>query len=401
MPGVKTDKGLRILMLACLPFFSARGTPISIRSRLEDLSLLGHQVDLVTYPVGQDIELPGLRTLRTVKVPFITEVPVGPSFKKLVLDVLIFFKALRLLITNKYDLIHTHEEASYFGALFSKTFRVLHLYDFHSSLPQAMKNFGYEKQKSLISVMEYFERHVIRSCAGVITISKDLDSYVGDINNEIPRIVLENFKNHNFKPDDNLLNDSFKAFESALNGNKVILYSGTFEHYQGLGLLLDAAELLTKTKRDATFVLAGGRKNQIEDLKASALKRGISDYVHFTGNLQFDELLHYMNRADILISTRIIGNNPPLKIYDYLGAGKPIIATNIIAHTQILNSDTAALVDPAPQAIVNGIMRILEDPTYAKRLARSSRKFFKDKYNTADKLERIKQFLDLVMKGRI
>ena len=188
-------------MHACR-FFSPRGTPISIKSRLQDFSKLGHKVDLVTYPIGQDIELQGLRILRTATIPFVTEVPVGPSFRKFLLDIFIIFKALGLLLSNNYDLIHTHEESSYFGAIFSKIFKVRHVYDFHSSLPQVMRNFGYEKRRRLIRVLEYFEKRVIKSSNGVITISKDLDAYLKSINDKIPRVIVENFQNYDFNSDD-------------------------------------------------------------------------------------------------------------------------------------------------------------------------------------------------------
>ena len=192
--------------------------------------------------------------------------------------------------------------------------------------------------------------------------------------------------------------ESFTQFKSELNGNNIVMYSGTFEHYQGLDLLLNSAEHLTRTRNNTIFVLAGGRRNQIDTLKASAEKLGISDNVRFTGNLPFDELIEYMNAADILISTRVIGNNPPLKIYDYLGAGKPIVATNISAHTQILNNDIAVLVDTSAESISEGIISILDNPSYAKTLSNRSRKFFKENYDSQDRIERTGQFLSEVMK---
>ncbi len=82
MSDSNTQSSLKILMIACLPFFSSRGTPISIKSRLEVLSNLGHKVDVITYHVGDDFELPGIKILRILNIPFIKEVPVGPSLKK-------------------------------------------------------------------------------------------------------------------------------------------------------------------------------------------------------------------------------------------------------------------------------------------------------------------------------
>ena len=54
----------------------------------------------------------------------------------------------------------------------------------------------------------------------------------------------------------------------------------------------------------------------------------------------------YLAYAAVLISPRLDGTTTPLKIYSYLHANKPIVATNITAHTQLLSPETAVLVEP-------------------------------------------------------
>ena len=101
------------------------------------------------------------------------------------------------------------------------------------------------------------------------------------------------------------------------------------------------------------------------------------------------------------VSTRTIGNNPPLKIYDYLRAGKPIVATNINAHTQILNEDIAVMVDLTPESIASGILSILENPSYAKALGQKSRDFFEKNFSIEKKMQKTRQILDAVMRENI
>ena len=54
---------MHILMIAPEPFFEPRGTPFSEYHRIRALLELGHTVDLVTYPFGRDVEMPGLAHL--------------------------------------------------------------------------------------------------------------------------------------------------------------------------------------------------------------------------------------------------------------------------------------------------------------------------------------------------
>ena len=116
-------------MLAPEPFFEPRGTPFSEFHRIRALTDLGHEVDLVTYPFGQDVAMPGLRVFRTLKPPFIRGVKIGPSFAKLPLDALLSLTALRRALSDRYDAIHSHEEGGLIGAVLASLLRVPHLYD--------------------------------------------------------------------------------------------------------------------------------------------------------------------------------------------------------------------------------------------------------------------------------
>ena len=69
------DQIVKILMIAPEPFFEPRGTPFSEYHRIRALLELGHTVDLVTYPFGRDVSLPGLRVFRCLRPPFVHEGP--------------------------------------------------------------------------------------------------------------------------------------------------------------------------------------------------------------------------------------------------------------------------------------------------------------------------------------
>ena len=69
----------RILVVAPQPFYQDRGTPIAVRQVLEALSELGYPVDLLTFPVGLDVEIPGLEIIRAPNPFGIRRVPIGFS----------------------------------------------------------------------------------------------------------------------------------------------------------------------------------------------------------------------------------------------------------------------------------------------------------------------------------
>jgi hypothetical protein len=184
-------RSLSVLMVAPQPFFSPRGTPISVLQRLKALSELGYQVDLLTYPVGEDIKMDGL-TIHRMPYAFSRTVRVGPSLTKLLLDVCLFCQALLLLRRRRYDVIHSHEEAAYFGIILAKVFRTRHVYDMHSSLPHQLRNFSAWSWKPLCALAAFLERHTVKRSDAVITICPDLQRIALEIGGPRPPVLIEN-----------------------------------------------------------------------------------------------------------------------------------------------------------------------------------------------------------------
>jgi glycosyltransferase involved in cell wall biosynthesis len=183
---------MKVLMIAPQPFFTPRGTPFSVRARIQALAALGHSVDLVTYHAGDNITLPGLRIFRTPWIPWMRHVPIGPSYEKILLDILLFGLALMRLLVQRYDVIHTHEEAGLLGAVVARWARAHHLYDMHSSLPQQLKNFKAYNYTPIIKVFELMERFVVRRADAVIAICPELSQHVATIDKERPCFLIEN-----------------------------------------------------------------------------------------------------------------------------------------------------------------------------------------------------------------
>ena len=104
---------MRILLLAPHPFYQARGTPIAVKTVLEFLGSRGHQVDVLTYHEGADVEIPNVRIFRIPRVPGVRNIRPGFSLKKVACDVAMFGTCLRMMRRNRYDLLHAVEESAF------------------------------------------------------------------------------------------------------------------------------------------------------------------------------------------------------------------------------------------------------------------------------------------------
>ena len=154
----------------------------------------------------------------------------------------------------------------------------------------------------------------------------------------------------------------------------MILYTGSFEPYQGLPLLLEAMTLIQDSFPKALLVMVGGRPEQVAEVTQQAERLSLGDVVICTGLRLPDEVPSYLAAADVLVSPRRVGINTPLKIYDYLRAGRPIVATRTASHLQVLDDQCAALADSTPQAFAAALVAVLRDPALADRLSRAATK---------------------------
>jgi glycosyltransferase involved in cell wall biosynthesis len=375
-------------MIAPEPVLEPRGTPFSVYHRAKALASLGYEVDLVTYPLGKDVAVPGLRIYRAPALPFIQKVKIGPSLAKIPLDVLVFFTAVRRLLWRKYRYIHTHEEAGLMGVLLASVFGCKHLYDMHSDLSQQMSNFSFTQNKLLIGFIEMLQKLIVRKADAVIAICPDLERTVARMAPEKAVYMIENVAVDEALPPPDERDVEKLRQELGLGTDPVLLYTGTFEGYQGIDIVLKSVAIVRKTYPNARYVLVGGRPEQVEEQRRLATELGINDMVRFTGQRPLEEMPRYMALADILLSPRSEGTNSPLKLYTYLRSGKPILATSIFSHTQILTSEMASLVPPTAQGLADGALALLQNPEQAKAMGERGRQVAEKNYSWSAFLEK-------------
>jgi glycosyltransferase involved in cell wall biosynthesis len=393
---------MKVLMVAPQPFFEPRGTPISVYQRLHGLSELGYQVDLVTYHVGNDVEIPGVTIHRAPRLPFIKKVGIGPSPAKVPLDIMLFFQTLWLLLTRRYDVIHSHEEAAFFVMVLAAVFRTKHLYDMHSSLPKQLQNFSFGNHRAIIKVFEMLEGLVLKRCDVVLTIGSDLEDYVLYVNRQANHIRIENIAVHNGDAAPEQAPVAELKESLGLKGKVPIVYTGTFERYQGLDLLFQSAEIVVRQHPEVVLVMVGGKPEQVEAWQQQVRQMGLANNVIFTGIVSLAASLRYLELAEILVSPRTEGLSVPLKIYSYLHSGKPTVATNIYAHTQILNDETAVVVDPDARAYAEGILQLIKNPKLREEIGRRAQAYAQREFSREGYLSKLESaYLAIKLSKRI
>jgi len=387
-------------MIAPEPFFEPRGTPFSEFHRIRALTALGHEVDLVTYPFGQDVSMPGLRVFRCSRPPFLSHVKIGPSLAKIPLDALLTLTAIRRAVSERYDAIHSHEEGGLIGAVLASAMRVPHLYDMHSSLPQQLTNFAFSRSRVMRRLFLTIERFMIRRSKVVIVICPALQDTVREIEPGARSILIENAPGSG---EDRATEAQAAALRQSLGltlSTPMVLYTGTFEAYQGLDLLFDAMTVVRTQRSDARLVLAGGKPDQIARAKEQARRAGIEDVTVFAGERPASDIPTYLLACNVLVSPRSRGTNTPLKLYQYLRSGRAIVATRLLTHTQVLDDETAILTDATPESFGGGILAALNDPARADAIGQRAHTLAETKYSYEAYLEKTRQACEALQAGK-
>jgi glycosyltransferase involved in cell wall biosynthesis len=380
---------LRILFLAPQPFFEVRGTPLAVLAMVRALTGLGHRVELLTYPQGAPVDVQGLVHRRSLRLP-VGRVKAGPSMAKLFLDVPFLIEAVFLMSTRRYDVVHAVEEAAHLVAPFARLLGVPLVVDVDSSIPDQLRYSGFATRGPLLWIAEALERRALAGSAAVITVCTSLTEGVKRRAPGARTFQIEDppLVDTASRPSPEIV--ATLRRDLGLGPDPIVLYSGNFEGYQGVELLVDAGALVPH----AQVAFMGGEPLEIAALRERAEKAG--SRCVFAGKRPPTDLPAFLALADVLVSPRTKGENTPFKIYTYLASGKAVVATRIPSHTQILDESVAFLVGATPEALAEGIRRALGAPEDAAARAQRGRNLIEREYSPARYAEKVKRAYEAV-----
>lgn len=142
----------------------------------------------------------------------------------------------------------------------------------------------------------------------------------------------------------------------------IIIYTGHLYHWKGVDTLACAAKKLTDNE---LVVFVGGTEFDLKRFKANYQD---NDHIQVLGHQSHEKIPLYLQAADILVlpnsGEEAISKyyTSPLKLFEYMASGRPIIASDLPSLREVLSPDNAFLV-PAdnPQALANMIYQVLND----------------------------------------
>jgi glycosyltransferase involved in cell wall biosynthesis len=284
-----------------------------------------------------------------------------------------------------YDVVHAVEEAAHLIAPFARLLRVPLVTDVDSSIPDQLRYSGFATRGPILWLAETLEGHALAHSTAVVTVCRSLTEGVRTRTGETPVFQIEDppLVDRSELPGDEAVAGLRR--DLGLPSGPVVFYSGNFEAYQGVELLIDAGPLVPQ----ARFLFMGGEPAEIETLRTRARRLGTEERCVFSGKRPPSELPMFLALADVLVSPRSRGENTPFKLFTYLASGRPLVATRIPSHTQLLEAGTAFLVDPTPEGLAAGIRAALGDPQDARARAERGYALIEKEYSTERHREKV------------
>jgi glycosyltransferase involved in cell wall biosynthesis len=290
------------------------------------------------------------------------------------------------LMRRRYDLVIAVEEAAFMALALKPFFRVPYVWDIDSSIPEQI-NDKYGLPGWLHRGLIAAERQAARGSIGALPCCKSLGEIVRGHAPSLPVQTLEDVSL--VAPEPPAAAPPRWDFDAP-----VLMYVGNLEHYQGVELLIEGFAQAAAAGVRAHLVIIGGTPGHIAAHRDLAERLGIAAMVTFAGPRPVEEIGHYMEQAAVVVSPRIQGRNTPMKVYSYLDSGRPLLATRLPTHTQVLDDTTAMLVDPTPQDMARGIAALLNDPALSARLAAAAAALVRAEFSPAAYRRKLAGFLE-------
>lgn len=365
----------RILFISPQPYFQWRGSPIRVSFNMLALFELGYEVDLLCLPFGEARHADRVRIIRVKNVGSLSDIPIGPSPWKLAFDFKLWRRARQLIREQRYDFIHAVEDAGIFALSLARLSQARFIFEKHSD-PGSYRKGGL--RNLVMSAYARVEARVIKQADAVIGTGPALVEQAQASAPDTPCHHIFDIASSLEEPVPERVTTIRQELQQEPD-EVLITYVGSFAVYQGIDLLFDAIPRVVQQRSSVRFVIIGGTEAEI----AARRKQlgAVADAVTFLGKIPPDELPNYLAASDVLLSSRIAGNNTPLKLLDYLKVGRCILATDNQANRLILDEESARFVDANSVSFAEGVCALVDDPALREQLAARGQTLIRDTYN--------------------
>lgn len=346
----------RILVIAPQPFYQDRGTPIALLHTTQAMVRAGFDVDIATFNGGIDPENAGTRIFRAESRWSSPNLPIGLSWRKIAQHVALYRLVGKMLRQNRYEAIHAVEESVFTARLLTRRTDIPVVYDMHSWLSDELNQLPILNRWPAKQMIRAVEREVVGKVSKIFC-SAGLGATAQRLHGSPD--ATEWLFPVQLQPLDTVQKAAIRRSYGISTDCELIVYTGNLATNQNIALLVEAISLLSTKRSAAEVAIVGATGDDAAKIRRD-IDSSLAHRIHIFDRLPRSEALEIMASADIAASLRVRGLNAPLKLFDYIGAGVPVVATDVQAHRVVLGK-AAEYCRPEARSVVSAIERLLDD----------------------------------------
>lgn len=382
---------LRIAMVAACPFPYPRGTPIRIHRMAEALSRRGHEVEVVSYHLGETQEPLPFKVHRIPDLSFYRRSEPGPTWSKLlVLDPMLNRTLRRVLSDGTFDVVHAHHYEGLLAAwAVPARRRPPVIYDAHTLLGTELPFYPLGLGTGILRGLgRFLDRRLPGMARHVVAVTDEIRDRLiqsGAVESDQITVVQNGVENRHFD------------VPPAPTHTKTVVFAGNLASYQGVEHLLRAFRILLDRRDDVRLRIVTETDLGSHGELVGSL--GIGSHLDLV-QVGFADLPAHLRAADVAVNPRVECDGIPQKLMNYMAAGCPIVSfagsAGYIEHGLtgwvVANGDVEAMAD--------GIGHLLDQPQLGRKLGGAARDLVVKEYSWDRTAERTERVYEAILVGR-
>jgi len=355
------------------------GATVKIWDLAHNTAVLGHPAVLFLPKYNFQTEnLP----FRLVQIPVLD----CPFLRALSFNVFLAVFLLRYYFRHKPDVVYIRRGISIIPAIFAKLKKAILLYEINDDpYPERII-----PQFNLIQRFDHWlslktDEASLSLCDAAFVITSEIKEKIIKVRSNIDpkklHILPSGTNTDLYRPLDQ------KECRIKLNlkiSDKYIGFMGTLLDHQGVDVLIDAAPSVMESFPGAVFVIIG--EGPMADVwRQRVHERSLQEHFIFTGQVEYGETPLWINSMDVCTAPFLIkaGLRSPVKIFDYMACGKPVVASRISGTTDIFDgTDAIRLIEPGnKEALARAIVDVLKDYEKASVMGMKGRLLVETRYD--------------------
>lgn len=389
---------MKILYITLENLSLHKGSVVHIKEVVLGLQKLGHEVDLVA--ISQNKFEKYARFYNLHRTPnFLLKLFCLKRQPYIISSFFLFLYLIRIL--HHYDLIYGRDYHTVIIAyLPSLLFRKKLVFEINGIANEEQKLKGNSIWNRIITFfIKKAEKLALKCSNRIISVTSQIASYLNKhfyCPLDKVEVVSNGVNIRKFHPikDEALLLDLKKKLGIAQD-EIVVIFVGSLARWQGVEHLLRVAPLVIKEVSNIKFLIVGDGvlKKEFEE---GVNRLGLSDHFIFTGMVDYEEIPIYINIAEIciLLKQRLKSGYSPIKLYEYMACGKPILASSVEGLEFIETEEVGYLVKPDDLiSLEETLLRLIKEPQKRINMGEKGFKIAIERFNWDLKVAKIEKIL--------